>query len=152
MKQYADILAYDRDGQLALIAEVKSKRGTSSDWAAKMRRNMFAHGLMPNAPYFLLALPDAFYLWKNNGRAADVIEPTQSVDPDPFLRPYYKKSGLISTDLTGRSFELIVASWLNQVVQAKSPHELENTSQDWLINSGLFERLVGGHLELEAAA
>ena len=61
MKQYADIFAFDRDGQLVLIAEAKSKRGTSINWAAKMRRNMFAHGLMPNAPYFLLALPDAAF-------------------------------------------------------------------------------------------
>lgn len=152
MKQYADILAFDRNGQLALIAEVKSKRGTSVNWAAKMRRNMFAHGLLPDAPYFLLALPDAFYLWENNGRGAEVIEPSQRVNPDPFLQPYYDESGIAPTDLTGRSFELIVASWLNQVVRAKSPHELENGSQDWLVNSGLFERLVGGHLELETAA
>lgn len=152
MKQYADILAFDRNGQLTLIAEVKSKRGTSSDWAAKMRRNMFAHGLMPTAPYFLLALQDAFYLWENNGGESGIIEPTQRINPDSFLQPYYEKSGVAPTDLTGKSFELIVASWLNGVVQSRSPHQLKNGSQDWLVNSGLFERLVGGHVELETAA
>ena len=152
MKQYADILAFDRNGQLALIAEVKNKRGTSTNWAAKMRRNMFAHGLMPNAPFFLLALPDAFYLWENTGRGLEPIEPTQRVDPTPFLQPYYEGSGIAPTDLTGRSFELIVTSWLNQVLRAKSPRELSNGTQDWLVKSGLFDRLAGGHLELEAAA
>ena len=152
MKQYADILAFDRTGQLALIAEVKNKHGTSSDWAAKMRRNMFAHGLMPDAPFFLLALPDTFYLWKNTGKALEVIEPTQEVDPQPFLQPYYDTSGISSDNLTGRSFELIVTSWLNQVLRAKNPRDLPNGNQDWLVSSGLFDKLVDGYLELAVAA
>ena len=152
MKQYADIVAFDRNGQLALIAEVKNKSGTSSEWAAKMRRNMFAHGLLPTAPFFLLALPDNFYLWKNTGRALEVIEPTHRVDPRPFLQPYYETSGLSPNDLTGRSFELIVTSWLNRVLRAKNPQDLSGRNQEWLISSGLFDKLAGGHLELEAAA
>jgi len=152
MKQYADILAFDRNGQLALIAEVKNKRGTSTAWAAKMRRNMFAHGLLPHAPFFLLALPDVFYLWKNTGRTPELIEPSQRIDPNPFLQRYYQISGILPTDLTGRSFELIVTSWLNQVLRAKSPQDLSNGNQDWLVSSGLFDKLAGGHLELEAAA
>ena len=152
MRQYADILAFDKNGQLALIAEVKNKRGTSDDWAAKMRRNMYAHGLLPNAPFFLLALPDKFYLWKNVGRTLELLEPTQKVDPRPFLQPYYEKSGISANDITGEGFELVVTSWLNQVLRAESPQELSNGNQDWLINSGLFDKLADGHLELEAAA
>lgn len=152
MKQYADILAFDRNGQLALIAEVKNKRGTSSDWAAKMRRNMFAHGLMPHAPFFLLALPDAFYLWENTARDLEAIEPTQKIDPRPFLQPYYETSGISPNDLTGRSFEFIVTSWLNQVLRTKSQQDISNGNQDWLVSSGLFDKLAGGHLALEAAA
>ena len=45
MKFKADMVVYDRAGQLALVVEAKNKLGTSSDWAAKMRRNMLAHGL-----------------------------------------------------------------------------------------------------------
>ena len=152
MKQYADILAFDRDGQLALIAEVKNKRGTSMEWAAKMRRNMYAHGLLPNAPFFLLALPDAFYLWKNTGRDVALIEPLQRLDPNPFLQPYYETSGVSPSALTGRSFELIVTSWLNQVLRAKDPQDLSTSNQDWLVSSGLFHKLAGGHLELDVAA
>lgn len=152
MRQYADILAFDKNGQLALIAEVKSKRGTSDEWAAKMRRNMYAHGLLPNAPFFLLALPDKFYLWKNADRTSEVLEPTQKVDPRPFLQPYYEKSGISADDLTGKSFEHIVTSWLNQVLRAKNPQDLSNGNQEWVIKSGLFDKLAGGRLELEAAA
>lgn len=152
MRQYADILAFDRNGQLALIAEVKNKRGTSGEWAAKMRRNMYAHGLLPDTPFFLLALPDRFYLWKNGGEDAEILEPTQQVDPRPFLQPYYEQTGVGADGLTGKGFELIVSSWLNQVLRARSPQDLPDGGRDWLIGSGLFDRLAGGHLELEAAA
>jgi hypothetical protein len=152
MKQYADILVFDRNGQLALIADVKSKLGTSSDWAAKMRRNMYAHGLLPQAPFFLLALPDRFYLWKNADKTLEILEPTYQVDPTPFLQPYFEKTGLSPDNITGRSFELIIASWLNQVLRVQSPQDLQDRNQEWLVSSGLFERLTGGHIELETAA
>lgn len=151
MRQYADILAFDRFGQIALIAEVKNKRGTSAEWAAKMRRNMFAHGLLPNAPFFLLALPDNFYLWNNAEGNLEIVEPSQKVDPQPFLHPYYESFGISPDNLTGRSFEIIVSSWLNQVLRAKSPQDLFGENQDWLVNSGLFDKLAGGRLELEVA-
>lgn len=152
MRQYADILAFDKNGQLALVVEVKNKRGTSSDWAAEMRRNLFAHGLLPNAPYFLLALPDTFYLWKNTDNTSDPVEPMQKVNPQPFLQPYFGSSEITSNDLTGRSFNLVVTSWLNQVIRAQNTQELVNENQDWLISSGLYNQLAGGHLALEAVA
>lgn len=38
-----DFIAYDADGKVVLLAEAKSRRGTSASWAAKLRRNMLAH-------------------------------------------------------------------------------------------------------------
>jgi len=152
MRQYADILAFDKNGQLALIAEVKSKRGTSMSWAARMRRNMYAHGYLPDAPYFLLALPDVFYLWDNSRRSLVEVAPNRKVDPHPFLEPYYESTGVSPTGVTERSFGFIVTSWLNQVLHAKSPQEVLIDNQSWLVESGLFDRLAGGHLELEVAA
>jgi hypothetical protein len=112
---------------------------------------MFAHGYMPDPPYFLLALPDAFYLWDNSSGGLESVEPTQRVDPYPFLQPYYDRTGISPDDITERSFEFIVTSWLNQVLVTKSPQELLTSNEDWLVASGLFDRLVGGRLELEAA-
>ena len=152
MRQYADILAFDKDGELALIAEVKNKWGTSDDWAAKMRRNMFAHRLMPRSPFFLLALPDVFYLWHDTDSTLEPVAPSLKVDPRSFLQPYYETSGSSLQDLTGRSFELVVTSWLNQVLSTESSQNLLGDDQKWLISSGLFSRLKGGHLTLEAAA
>jgi hypothetical protein len=52
-----DLAIYNRDGQLALVAEVKSKLNASAEWAAQFRRNILAHGTFPKAPYFLMAFP-----------------------------------------------------------------------------------------------
>lgn len=152
MRQYADIFAFDKNGQLALIAEVKNKRGTSSDWAAKMRRNMYAHGYLPEAPYFLLALPDKFYLWKNAGSAVEALEPTQQFDPKALLQQYYDKFGISTNGMAGTSFEMIVVLWLNRILDARNPEELYDGEHELPIDSELFNTLQGGRIELDAAA
>lgn len=152
IKQYADITVYDKHGKLALIAEVKNKRGTSKAWAANMRRNMYAHNLMPSAPFFLLALPDSFYLWKDAPDTLEMVEPTQQIDPSDFLQPYFEKSGVSPANVTGKSFELIVVSWLNQILRTNNPKDIQTYKQEWLLDSGLFDASTGGHLEFEAVA
>ena len=151
IKQYADIQVFDRNGQLALITEAKNKRNTTSEWATKMRRNMYAHGLLPAAPYFLLALPDRFYLWKDAGAHPELIEPTSEVDPHPFLLPYYERLGISPVNLPGQTFELVVSSWLEGLLRISDRHA-PRADYDWLIRSGLLPRLVGGHLQIEEAA
>ena len=44
MSARADLALYSSHGQLTAIVEIKSKMGTSRDWAAKTRRNILAHG------------------------------------------------------------------------------------------------------------
>lgn len=59
-----DFIAYNRDGTVVLLAEAKSRRGTSEAWAAKLRRNMLAHGVLPKSQYFLIATPERMYGWR----------------------------------------------------------------------------------------
>ena len=54
----------DPRGALALIAEAKAKVGASPTWAAQLRRNLMTHWGPAKSKYFLLAMPDKFYLWK----------------------------------------------------------------------------------------
>ncbi len=58
-----DLSVGNRDGQLVLVVEVKSKTDASPEWAARLRHNILAHGTFPEAPYFLIVFPDRFYLW-----------------------------------------------------------------------------------------
>jgi len=150
MRFKADMAVYDKTGQLALVVESKNKLGTSSNWAAKMRRNMFAHGLMPDTPYFLLALPDRFYLWKDAGIVPEIILPNYEIDPKPILQSYHNGSEISLNSLTGESFELVISSWLSKLLQSDIlPPELQE--QDWLIESGLFEAIKLGHLAVQVA-
>ena len=145
MRFQADMAIYDKAGQLALVVEAKNKLDTTSDWAARMRRNLLAHGLMPNTRFFLLALPDRFYLWKDAGVIPEIGPPHYEIDPKPLLRPYYNDTDPLNGLLTGASFELVVSSWLNTLLQTDIlPAELQE--QEWLVESGLFEAIKSGHL------
>ena len=144
----ADLVAYDKDGQLVVVVEVKNKTGTSRQWSVQMRRNIYAHGFWPKTRYFLLVLPDRFYLWKNAPNTPEVVEPDYELDALVLLKPYYERSGLSPEDLSGAGFELLVASWLSELMQTGVA--LSADQQSWLVDSGLLEAISGGRLISEA--
>ena len=147
-----DVLVDDRNGQLTLVVEVKRKTNTSPEWAAKLRRNILAHGIFPKAPYFLMVFPDKFYLWANAESFQDQSEPTYTIDASPILQPYFERAGVMADQISGESLELIVTSWLGEVIHSEQLPENIDTSQQWLFESGLYAALAGGRFEHEAAA
>lgn len=147
-----DLSVDNRDGQLALVVEIKRKTNVSPEWAAKLRRNIFAHGTFPKAPYFLMVFPDKFYLWSNAEAYQDQSEPTYTIDASPILQPYFERAGVAADQISGASLELIVTSWLGEIIHSDQLPEKIDASQQWLIESGLYAALVGGKLEHEAAA
>lgn len=147
-----DLSVDNRNGQLALVVEVKRKTNVSPEWAAKLRRNIFAHGTFPKAPYFLMVFPDKFYLWSNDEAYQDQSEPTYTIDASPILQPYFERAGVTSDQISGDSLELIVSSWLGEIIHSEQLPESMDASQQWLIESGLYAALVGGKFEHEAAA
>lgn len=150
MSPRLDLAAYNRDDQLTLVVEVKKKQHASLDWVAQLHRNLLAHGTLPNSPFFLLALPDRFYLWKNNGKHYEVDKPNYAIDAEPVLRPYLERTGITVEQISSQSLELILTSWLNELVHKKL-EELES-SERWLVDSGLYDALVGGRLAYEIMA
>ena len=146
-----DLAAYNRNDELVLIIEVKTKLGTSSKWAAQLRRNIFAHGILPPVKFFLLAFPDRFYLWENNHNDLSEIEPDYIVDAQPILAPYFKQAKVRPDQISGESFELVVASWLSELVHSDKLSEKNDPAGNWLIESGLHKALTGGRLAYEVA-
>lgn len=142
-----DIAVYGKDKRLKLLVEIKMKYGTSISWAAKMRRNMYAHGLLPETDFFLLTLPDKFYLWKDVGILIEAIEPSYEINPQSFLEPYYRKANVSPSNITEASLELIISSWLTQIITVPSMDLLASDYKDWLIDSGLFDAIQGGYIE-----
>jgi hypothetical protein len=51
-----------------------------------------------------------------------------------------------------QSADIAAFAWLNRVLIARSPEDLDGDNESWLVASGMFDRLAGGHLELETAA
>jgi hypothetical protein len=147
-----DLAIYNRDGQLALVAEVKSKLNASAEWAAQFRRNILAHGTFPKAPYFLMAFPDRFYLWTDADIRLDQSEPTHVIDARPILQPYFEQAGVTAERISGQSLVLIVASWLGEIIHSDQPLGDLDESQRWLIESGLSAAISRGRFAHEAVA
>lgn len=149
-----DLLVENCHGQPTLIVEVKSKINTSSEWAAKLRRNIMAHGYLPQVPYFLIAFPDKFYLWVNETEADRVLndrKPDYVINANSILKPYFDRPEIQSNRISGKSFELIIASWLEELIQSEKNLENIKKHQPWLIYSGLYADLVGGKVVYEVA-
>jgi hypothetical protein len=146
MPQSPDIAVYDRQGHRVLVAEVKAKPASSPEWAASMRRNLAAQGLLANAKYFLLAAPDTFYFWSQNARGIESRPPDLALDSTSVLEPYYRSGGS-SGNLGESSLELIVASWLNELLAGYGEKRLPESAAVWLKREGLLDAIRGGRLE-----
>lgn len=149
-----DLSVDNRNGQLVLVVEVKSKLNASPEWAARLRRNILAHAhnTFPEAPYFLMVFPDRFYLWTDAEVHLHQSEPTYTIDARPILQPYLEQAGVTADQISGQSLELIVASWLGEIIHSEKAPENMNESQRWLVDSGLYAALTKGKFEHKAAA
>lgn len=145
-----DSSVVDRQGQLALVVEVKRKLNASPEWAALFRRNILAHGTFPKAPYFLMVFPDWLYLW--NDADSDQSEPNYTIDARPIFQPYLERAGTTVDQISGQSLELIVESWLREIIYSEDLLHNTDQSQHWLIDSGLYQALSGGQFDRRATA
>jgi len=149
MKASADIVVFSPDNQPQLIVEVKGGRGATDEWAAKMRRNLVVYGVIPKAKFFLLALPEYFYLWRDNA-STELVPADFKVRVVEALAPY---AGGIPLEALGEdSFELVVSSWLSDLISSELTQDAAGPKLRWLFDSGLYEAIKHGSLEIESAA
>lgn len=141
-----DLSVDNRNGQLALVVEVKSKLNASPEWAARLRRNIFAHGTFPTAPYFLMVFPDQFYLWTDANVQLEQKQPDYAIDARSILQPYFEQAGVTADQISGKSLELIIASWLGKIIHSQSLKDIDE-SEHWLIDSGLYAAMAGGKFD-----
>jgi hypothetical protein len=145
-----DFVAYDRRGDVILLAEAKGRSGTSEEWAVQLRRNILAHGALPRAPYFLVAALDRLYFWKQDGTEG-TDRPDFSVDAPNILAPYLEKLGRSISEVRSQSFEFLILWWLTDLA-GSSPYQLtQETSMRWLADSGFLDSIKGAHIEHQSA-
>jgi len=147
MLKLADIVVHSPDDNLQLVVEVKNKTEAGAAWAAQMRRNLFAHSILPQSPFFLLALPDRLYLWKDGASSTTVMPPDYEIDSLPFFAPYLMDTNLSLDDLSESSLELVVKSWLNDVVNADLTEQTAASHEKWLFDSGLYRAIRNGSVK-----
>jgi len=153
LKQHSvgwDLLVNNYQEQLILGVQLKTKMNTSSDWAVKFRHNILMDSPVQKIPFFLMAFPDRFYLWTEPEIYSNQSEPTYIIDPLPILKPYFERAGIIPEKIRGDSFELLVASWLSDLINSENLPEGFDEYQRWLIDSGLYMAISGGNLKYGA--
>jgi hypothetical protein len=121
MSTKPEFVVYDRDGQRVAIVDVRTRRGTSTDWATQLRRNLQEfEPVVWRAPFFLIATPDRIYLWKDAwrepGPESKPLPPDLELDGVEVFGPYLEKTRSKLEDLSGPGFELVVMSWLQDLV------------------------------------
>jgi hypothetical protein len=147
-----DLAVYNHDEQLVLVVEIKNILSAGPVWAGQLRRNILAHGVYPNAPYFLMAFRDQFYLWTQSNKNINQTMPDYVIDARPILQPYLAQAGVALDQISGQSLELVIVSWLGEMINANTTPDQLAESERWLVDSGLLSAIAGGRFEHEVAA
>lgn len=149
MKQ-ADLAAYDRYRNLQLVAEVHGKRRAGENWARELRSNLLSCRAVPDSPYFLVALPDVFYLWTPATARDPQAAPEYTIDARQALAPYMRGWESALEDIHPLSLQMLVSSWLQDLASFERRRE-DTPASEWLFDSGLYEAIRGGQAEIDLA-
>lgn len=144
-----DFIAYNPDGTVALLAEAKSRRGTSESWAAKLRRNMLSHGVLPRSQYFLIATPERMYGWRQADLTPNEAPPQFTIDAGRALAPYFARLDQDPANIGPRAFELLVLNWLTDIARSPDRPEVDPSLRE-LSESGLLSSLRQSEIEMNS--
>ena len=76
-------------------------------------------------------------------------EPDYDFDPEPVLRTYLQRINRSLSELSEPSFEILLQSWLSDLTFADRKN-LE-TAAPWVLESGLFDAIKNGSVEVESS-
>jgi hypothetical protein len=143
-----DIIAYSPDGRVVLLAEAKSRHNTSDEWAAKLRRNMLAHGVLPPSEYFLIATPERMYGWRQAEFSANEALPHFTVNAREALERYFAKLDQGPKNVGPEAFELMILAWLTEIAESGEYQSRMNPSLRSLSDSGLISSLSRARIQM----
>ena len=143
-----DIAVYSPDRKLQLVVEIKNKLDASAEWVTRMRHNLLTHSFIPHVPYFLLVLPDFFYLWTDTTPMNSLAEPDYKIEATEVLAPYLKSNQSLN-DISRYGLELLIMSWLEDIVRTDLQRDTVDPSLQWLFDSGLYEAVTRGSVAIE---
>jgi hypothetical protein len=113
--------------------------------ASGIRRALIMRSPLPRTAFFLLASPERFYLWRRN--APEESAPDAEIVATDELASYARRLGRPIRELGGQSFELLILSWLYDLVgRASKPTAPSN---DPFARTGLYEAVRNGRVVME---
>ena len=151
MGSQPDITLRNQKGEPLMIFEVRAKHHTTPQWAAEFRRNLLRREEFRPTQYFAIVTPDQLYLWREP-KPGTVVLPDFVVDSRPLFLPYLQKTSVDLDRISPFVFELVVISWLSDLVYARRETEDLEPRQAWLLDSGFFDATKNGTLFYDHAA
>jgi hypothetical protein len=149
MTKRANISVYGSNDNLQLVIAIKNQPDVSTDWAIQMRRNLLEHGLTQNAPYFLLAHPEKFYLWENSKSVSYEAPPDYIIDAVEALTSYYNPLPRSFNEISHDYFDIFMDIWIRHLAKSQLNREEVGSGLAWLFDSGLYEIIKQGLLVIE---
>ena len=143
-----DLIAHDEAGRVLLVAQIKSRLGTSEKWASTFRRNMLAHGTLPPSPFFLIATPERLYFWKQDPTDGADDPPEFTIDVTKELGEYFFGANKPPLTIGKEALELLVLYWLTYITSNGAERIKDDPSMRWLADSGLLHSLEKARIEV----
>lgn len=132
---------------ILLLVEARNVSAPSKEWATQFLKNLFAHLDLPRADYFLLALQDHLYLWRNP--TPEAAAPDFAAETTAELRPYLELLPRSLDTISQSGFELLIQAWLGELVAGTLP---DSADRHWLEESGLGAAVKDAFIRFNIAA
>lgn len=152
MNARPDILIRNRDETPIAAIEVKNHRVWPESLPSRMRRNMIAHGVLPQVPFFLLLSQHKGFAWRNSDAVEDEAwdrPPDVEFSMDQVIQRY-APSGLTNHWLRGAELEFIVLRWLDDL--AAGNRNYEDAAETALAEIGFIEAIDNASVLPEAVS
>ncbi len=136
----ADVAVYDDTGKLQVVVEAKYRRyNDTSTGAVEIRQNLLAHAGLQPAPFFMVAFPDHFYVWKQHVPEHDDRPADYDIDAREIVRKYSHQHEK-NVQMNHREFEKLIYYWMNDMTHPKDESEVP----EWMKSSGIYQRIKNG--------
>jgi len=140
-------LVIEKGGNPIVAVEARNVESPSGDWAAQFLRNLLEYGDVPRCQYFLLALRNRMYLWRDP--APPVSLPDFEGDTSDALEPYLVRLHRPLDTVSQSGFEMLIQAWLGELVMGILP---DAGDRKWLVESGLADAVRDSFIRTKIAA
>ena len=142
----ADIAVQSSDGRLLAVVEIKNREHLTAEVATVIRRNLIAHGLVPELEYFLLLSQDRGYLWAGLSLPQLEAPPKAAFSMSPVISRYVPPRDS-SDRLRELELELLVVHWLTELAAGACDPTQEPESI--LAGTGFLKAIQGASILVE---